>query len=644
MSEIDKDTRAAADRARAEAARIGAETAETNAETAKSLTYTARDTAITKASEALASANNASTSESNALLYKNASEDAAFDALSSIGVSQQYFSTTIGVQPSSTGAVVGTFGAYFTSAFVLQKLEWNGASWDNIGIPVITVDSMKVDDVTALKALQAVKDKQKITLLGYYEAGDGGGGDFYWDAASVEADNTGTIFEVAGVATGRWKRLYSGAVNVKWFGATGDGITDDTQSILNSVNSGDYNIFLPTGNYVISSTITPPRRVKISGESSYGSGGSEYGTYVTVIGDITAFHLPNANCHIKGINITAPSKQANSIGILIGSAVSFTAYIQIENVTIDNFNTGIKYDNTFFSELKSVYIDDVTTGILISPTAGSGLGYTTTLVFNRIFIYNASQRGIYENSPIKNVNMSWNDIDVEQCGDNLGTYPQIEIGEQINFTARTVYIESTDANKPDGIKLKNGKIDGLYINGYKNGVDIGTGSANVDISNARFVSGQNSSIVGSGGSIASIAMRQCTFDTAPVITAIYQLYENCSGVLPAAISSNAIDFAGTKPLFGVGGNANSKIRDIEYYSFTENVLVAAGATQIGTAITASMLNSIVIATPFNNLPDGITYYTKKNNNTTFRNVYVNNTASPQTVTNLFIACVINFAT
>jgi len=67
-----------------------------------------------------------------------------------------------------------------------------------------------------------------LTLLGYYAKGDGGGGDFYWDSASTESDNGGTVIAPPHPATGRWKRLISGPISVKWFGARGDGkvITD----------------------------------------------------------------------------------------------------------------------------------------------------------------------------------------------------------------------------------------------------------------------------------------------------------------------------------------------------------------------------------------------------------------------------------
>jgi hypothetical protein len=68
------------------------------------------------------------------------------------------------------------------------------------------------------------------------------GGVFNYDGAQSGVNNGGTIFN-------GWVRQYDGAVNVKWFGAIGDGITDNT-AIFNKLK--DYNMTLMLdGNFVV---------------------------------------------------------------------------------------------------------------------------------------------------------------------------------------------------------------------------------------------------------------------------------------------------------------------------------------------------------------------------------------------------------
>lgn len=68
----------------------------------------------------------------------------------------------------------------------------------------------------------------QVNVTGYYAPGDGGGGLFYFDSASVLADNAGTVIAPTS-GSGRWLRLVPGnTFSARVFGAKGDNTTDDS--------------------------------------------------------------------------------------------------------------------------------------------------------------------------------------------------------------------------------------------------------------------------------------------------------------------------------------------------------------------------------------------------------------------------------
>lgn len=108
---------------------------------------------------------------------------------------------------------------------------------------------MTQNTINDLRGITGSATDNFYNVLGYYAPGDHGGGDFYWDASSADTDNGGTIIKPTAVSgNGRWKRLYSGAVDVKWFGAKGDGSTNDSSAIENALNFSA-KIYFSAGTY-----------------------------------------------------------------------------------------------------------------------------------------------------------------------------------------------------------------------------------------------------------------------------------------------------------------------------------------------------------------------------------------------------------
>ena len=131
---------------------------------------------------------------------------------------------------------------------------------------------MKQYDNLAKLRLSLNRAGQTIYVKSHTTEGDGGGGEFWLDTSdtSTADDNGINIVDSVSPRIGTWKRIYSGAINVKWFGAVGDGVTDDTtaiQAAVDSLSASDGLIF-PQGDYLITDEIT----VTTSFISIYGTG------------------------------------------------------------------------------------------------------------------------------------------------------------------------------------------------------------------------------------------------------------------------------------------------------------------------------------------------------------------------------------
>lgn len=98
-------------------------------------------------------------------------------------------------------------------------------------------------------------------------------GFFYYDAAdTASVDNGGTV--IVGNNGKRWKRSFSGDLNLRWFGAVGNGVAKDTAAWQTAVIYAATNhkaLFVPDGLYVVDSKAildgidTPFQHIRIYG-------------------------------------------------------------------------------------------------------------------------------------------------------------------------------------------------------------------------------------------------------------------------------------------------------------------------------------------------------------------------------------------
>ena len=121
-------------------------------------------------------------------------------------------------------------------------INQKGKRW-NIGEAKTTVndiEELKISDFPVGKVVE---------VLGYYKAGDGAD-----HKRIISATNDGSGVQLN---NGLWANIvHNGEVNVSWFGAKGDGVTDDTEAINKSFSfRGKTSVFFPSGTFLCNSTI-----------------------------------------------------------------------------------------------------------------------------------------------------------------------------------------------------------------------------------------------------------------------------------------------------------------------------------------------------------------------------------------------------
>ena len=247
-----------------------------------------------------------------------------------------------------------------------------GSNWIRANQPVV------VTNISALRALDKTKISYAVTK-GYYTAGDGGAGEYWYDSSDTSStDNGGTIITASD--GGRWK-LITFTYNVRLFGAKATVGFDDTQYIQNCINAAGVGatVYFPKGFYNINGTIT-----KKAGQILKGDG------WATVVG---SYSIEGGTCLIQNSTADIPLVYcygaSDSAQVERGGLVDIALYNSTSNSTV---GTGYCACNSRQELLSNVYVANFNTGILQRNSCWQW-SMTNVIVMGAAFCLIASDEG-----------------------------------------------------------------------------------------------------------------------------------------------------------------------------------------------------------------------------------------------------------
>lgn len=187
------------------------------------------------------------------------------------------------------------------------------------------------------------------------------------------------------------------SVNVKWFGAVGDGVTDDTEAIQDVIDKYD-NVYIPSGTYSIR-TLSIDKKTFVHGA---GQGitilkSKDESDHQMINLKLSASRSMISNLTLKGAD-SWDNKYGSKLGLVLssdGTPVDQDTEIVIKNVTINFF-----FDNfTLMEGHRGVVCDQMSCGgaghknIVVMGTDNSFINCTSAMSMNDgIYVIGANNR------------------------------------------------------------------------------------------------------------------------------------------------------------------------------------------------------------------------------------------------------------
>lgn len=124
------------------------------------------------------------------------------------------------------------------------------------------VDTMLPSSGVSLRGMSGGTVGTTVLVGGRTTVADGGGGVFTWTTTPGAIDDAALVI-VPTTGGGAWKRIFSGPLDVRWFGAVGKNSVADGPGIQAALNTaaarGGGTVYIPAAEYWITRSIVVPR-------------------------------------------------------------------------------------------------------------------------------------------------------------------------------------------------------------------------------------------------------------------------------------------------------------------------------------------------------------------------------------------------
>lgn len=283
------------------------------------------------------------------------------------------------------------------------------------------------NNVKTMKQDRTLMGKMVAITLGYYQPNDGGGAMYVIRGKTdSDTDDEGSIIVLdnGNVA----ELIVENAVNVKQFGAKGDGATDDTGSITNAIayvtqhkknetltgtviSSQVVPVFLPPGTYNVNTSLEIPAYLNMVGSgitSTEICATSSMDAVIAVVGD----GVSNARYQLKISNIRINCNNVANDGISNYESGTWLDGANFTNIYIyKSLRYGMHIVSTWCSTFDNITIDGASVGVAYHRSSSSN-GFNNNKITN-LNIHNCALIGAF----LEMQNCSVNVLNIDKLGE-----------------------------------------------------------------------------------------------------------------------------------------------------------------------------------------------------------------------------------